>query len=404
MSIRKFYHMESTSLLNDVAAIQKLDAVRTILNVVSRVTGMGFCAVARVTEDRWIACSVKDNIGFGLGAGDELKVKTTLCDEVRHTGKLIVFEHASHDERYCHHHTPEIYGLESYISVPIFRTNGEFFGTLCAIDPAPASINNAETIEMFELFARLIGSHLDSADRVSASEDALEKEREVGTLREQFIAALGHDLRNPLAAIDAGAQLIRRRTQEPKVLALLTPIDRSVQRMSGLIANLLDFARGRLGSGIPLAISSKVPLKTVLVGIVEELRAVWPERDIRCEIDDLGSVSCDPVRLGQLLSNLLGNALAHGSETEPVIVTGSRMDNEIMLAVENGGGPIPESMLKDLFQPFCRARDSSTREGLGLGLFIVSEIAKAHGGEIKVESDTLRVRFVFTMPIGPLPA
>ncbi len=254
---------------------------------------------------------------------------------------------------------------------------------------------------MFELFARLIGSHLDSADRVAASEDALEKERELGTLREQFIAALGHDLRNPLAAIDAGAQLIRRRTQEPKVLSLLTPIDRSVQRMSGLIANLLDFARGRLGGGIPLTISSKVPLTTILVDIVEELQAIWPERDIRCEIDDLGAVSCDPVRLGQLLSNLLGNALAHGSESEPVMVTGSRMGNEIMLTVENGGEPIPESMLKDLFQPFCRASDSSTREGLGLGLFIVSEIAKAHGGQIEVKSGPLSVRFVFTMPIGP---
>ena len=396
--------MESTSLLRDVTAVQALHMVPTILNVLSRVTGMGFCAVARVTEERWIACSVKDKVGFGLRAGQELDIKTTLCDEVRHNGKLVIFEHASRDQRYCDHPTPRIYGLESYISVPIFRADGEFFGTLCAIDAAPASINNAETIEMFKLFADLIGSHLGSKDREEDAEAALAQEREIGMLREQFISILGHDLRNPLAAIDAGAQLIRRKTTEPDVHLLLTRIDRSVKRISGLIANLMDFARGRLGEGLVLTISDNAALTLVLTEVVDELRAVWPEREIICDIDDLGLVSCDPVRMAQLLSNLLANALLHGSEDEPIIVTGSRVQGEIRLSVENGGGPIPPSVVENLFKPFRRSKDTPRADGLGLGLFIVSEIAKVHSGKIAVTSQASRVCFTFTMTDRAAPA
>lgn len=395
--------MDSMSLLTDVTAVQELDVVPKILNVVSRVTGMRFCAVARVTKDRWIACSVKDDAGFGLAPGQELEIKTTLCDEVRDNKEVVVFEHASRDERYCDHHTPRIYGLQSYISVPIFR-RGEFFGTLCAIDAAPASINNPETIQMFELFADLVGSHLEGREQLSAYEEALAREREIGTMREQFIAVLGHDLRNPLASIDASAQLIRRNSTEPKALSYLTYIDRSVQRMSGLIANLMDFARGRLGEGLTLSVCPDASLTPVLIEAVDELRGVWPEREILCRIDDVGPVSCDPGRMAQLLSNLLGNALAHGSASEPIIVTGSRAKNQIHLAVENGGGPIPEAAMEHLFQPFRRTEGSSSSEGLGLGLFIVSQIAKAHGGDIAVTSEASRVRFTFTMTDSAAPA
>src|SRR5688572_4648632 len=170
----------------DVAAIARIDAIPTILEVVCRTTGMGFAAVARVTEDRWIACSVRDDIQFGLQPGGELKVETTICDEIRDSRQPVVIDHVAEDAVFCRHPTPALYGFQSYISMPIVTANGEFFGTLCAIDPRPARVSKPETIGMFKLFADLIAFHLDAHKRLAASEATLLNERESAELREQF--------------------------------------------------------------------------------------------------------------------------------------------------------------------------------------------------------------------------
>ena len=130
--------------LADVEAIRRIPAVPTILDVVCRTTGMGFAAVARVTEHRWIVCSVKDEIAFGLQPGSELKVETTICHEVRERRDPVIINHAAEDEVYGFHPTPIMYGFQSYISVPILLPNGSFFGTLCAIDPKPRMLNTRE--------------------------------------------------------------------------------------------------------------------------------------------------------------------------------------------------------------------------------------------------------------------
>jgi PAS domain S-box-containing protein len=134
---------------------------------------MGFAAVARVTEDRWIACSVKDDIAFGLKPGGELKVETTICHEIRESGTAVVIDHVAEDRAFCGHATPAMYGFQSYISVPIVLPNGSFFGTLCAIDPRPARVNTPEIVGMFKMFAELIGFHLDANQRVRSSTAAL---------------------------------------------------------------------------------------------------------------------------------------------------------------------------------------------------------------------------------------
>src|SRR5688500_6682687 len=134
----------------DVAAIGRIDAVPTILDIVCRVTGMGFAAVARVTEDRWIACSVKDEIGFGLEPGGELRVETTICHEIRQSRSAVIIDHVAEDAEWRDHHTPAMYGFQSYISMPIILPDGHFFGTLCAIDPKPASLNRPEEMARSE--------------------------------------------------------------------------------------------------------------------------------------------------------------------------------------------------------------------------------------------------------------
>ena len=152
---------------DDISAVRSIRAIPTILDIVCRTTGMRFAAVARVTSDRWIACSVRDDIGFGLKPGSELEIRTTICHEIRQSGQAVIIDHVAADPAFSAHRTPSIYGFQSYISMPIRLADGTFFGTLCAIDPEPHRLNTPETIGMFEMFAEIIGYHLSAIDRMN---------------------------------------------------------------------------------------------------------------------------------------------------------------------------------------------------------------------------------------------
>jgi signal transduction histidine kinase len=380
----------------DLDAVARIDAVPGILEVVCRTTGMGFAAVARVTEDRWIACSVRDEIAFGLVPGSELKIETTICNEIRDSGQGVVIDHVAEDPQFAGHHTPALYGFQSYISMPIVLPDGTFFGTLCAIDPRPARLQTPETTGMFKLFAELIAFHLDAHYRLAVSEALLLTERQAAELREQFIAVLGHDLRNPLAAIDAGTRLMARTPLNEKATLILGQMQASVMRMSGLITNVLDFARGRLGGGLSLE-TAKVRLQPMLELVVSELQA-GSNQIIEKDFSQLGEVICDPSRIGQMLSNLVGNAISHGTPGAPIKVWSTSHDGIFEIIVANQGEPIPPATIAHLFQPFFRASARPNQQGLGLGLYIASEIAKAHGGTLTADSADGETRFVFRMP------
>lgn len=156
------------NMWSHIEAINNIPVIPKLLEVVCHITGMGFAAIARVTKDRWIAYSVLDEISFGLIPGSELKLETTICYEIMDHQKAVVIDEVATDGIYMHHHTPAMYGFQSYISMPIFRQDGSFFGTLCAIDPRPAKINTPETIMTFKLFAELISFHLDSIEKAAA--------------------------------------------------------------------------------------------------------------------------------------------------------------------------------------------------------------------------------------------
>lgn len=150
---------------DDIAAVQSIPEVEAILVRVCAMTGMGFAAVARVTSDRWIACQLLDKIEFGLKPGDELKIKTTICDEIRESGRGVFIDCVSDDPQWRTHHTPAMYGFESYVSIPILLADGSFFGTLCAIDPAPRE-GLAGAVPEMERMAAEIAHEL---DRINAS-------------------------------------------------------------------------------------------------------------------------------------------------------------------------------------------------------------------------------------------
>ena len=136
-----------------------------ILRGICDETGMGFAAVARVTEERWIACLVEDRIGFGLDPGGELKVCETICDEIRESGEAVVFDDASDDIKWSRHPVPVIYGFRSYCAFPVYLEDGSFFGTLCAIDPAPRRVADEAIVEMFSAYAKEVGAILSQAMR-----------------------------------------------------------------------------------------------------------------------------------------------------------------------------------------------------------------------------------------------
>ena len=149
---------EAVTLGND-------ERLKAILEEICALTGMGFAAVARVTEQRWIACQVLDKIEFGLDPGEELKLRETICDEIRDSGEAVVFDDASTDIKWSRHPVPVLYGFKSYCSFPVYLDDGTFFGTLCAIDPSPRQVTDEAIVEMFSAYAKEVGAILSEALR-----------------------------------------------------------------------------------------------------------------------------------------------------------------------------------------------------------------------------------------------
>jgi GAF domain-containing protein len=166
------------NLLEDIEKIQQISIVPSMLEVICRSTGMGFAAIARVTDDRWVACSVRDEINFGLHPGGELELETTICNEIRQNHQAVVIDHVDQHPQFCKHHTPKKYGFQSYISFPIVLNTGEFFGTLCAIDPKPHIVSDVKITGMFTLFAQLIAFHLQALDVLERSQTGIKQANE----------------------------------------------------------------------------------------------------------------------------------------------------------------------------------------------------------------------------------
>jgi len=387
----------AVDLLKRVDEIQAIGAVPKILETVAAMTGLGFVCIAHVTDDAWITCAVLDKLEFGLKPGDELDVTTTLCEEVRDTGRSVIIDHVSESTQYAAHHTPRIYGFQSYFSIPVFRLDGRYFGTLCGLDPKPIKLSDPVTVSTLHLFAELISKQLDAEDRQQAARSDLSSERETAELREQFIAVLGHDLRTPLGSIALGADLLALKVADPALLPVVERIRRSARRMASLVDDLMDFTRGRMGSGIGLNLRRHDSVHLTLEQVIDEMRGLHPEREINASIPDLLCLDCDPERLAQLLSNLLANALVHGKAGAPVHIDARHEDGKFVLSVSNEGQDLPPEVIAQLFKPYWRAASRPGSEGLGLGLYIVDQIARAHGGKIDVTSSAGRTAFTFTL-------
>jgi signal transduction histidine kinase len=385
----------SSSIERDIRTIQSIEAVPHIMKMLSDVTGLRFICVARVTEDNWTMCAVYDQVNFNLIPGDQLDIKTTFCSQVRKSTKAIVIEHAKKDDVYRQSEIPKMYGFESYFSFPIYNQNGDFFGTLCGLDPRPAVLKTDKIESQIKSFAELISRQMEVDDRLAAVETDLISEQAAAKLREQYIAILGHDLRTPLSALKMGVDFLVDHASDATSQKVLARMDNSAKRMTRLISDVMDFTHGQMGKGIQLNVKPASDLKSVLVHTVSELSGLHPDREILADIIIDGTFSCDPERISQLLSNLLINAIVHGDAAQPIKVMANIEEETLTLSVSNGGTPISADVIDKLFHPFWRNEKNKKTGGLGLGLFIASQIAEAHKGSLMVHSDENETVFSF---------
>lgn len=385
---------------SDIETIAASRLVGTLLETVMMATGVRFAGVARVTEERWVACRSVDELEFGLAEGDEMEISSTFCQSVRETSEKVVFNNSATDEVYAGHPIAERFGIVSYASIPIRRRDGSFFGTLCAIDTVARDLKNPRAQAMLEMFAELIGQGLDTEKRIEEQDREILRQRELAQIQEEFVAVLGHDLRNPVAALMAGVRQLEKEVQSERARMILPLMRASLRRTNELIDNIMLHAKARLGGGIRVSPVPDAPLAEALTQIVEEFRMTEPETPVELDLQLGTALECDAARISQAVGNLLSNALQHGTEGAPIMVRGGRTREGAMISVSNSGGPIPEALHGELFQPFRRGRFAAG-EGLGLGLHIAHSIATAHGGCIDVSDEGGRTTFTLRVPMPP---
>lgn len=402
-------------LQKDIQLIQHIPIVSSLLDVVCRTTKLGFAAIARVNEERWITCSVRDEILFGLKPGDELKVETTLCHEVRQNRQAIIIDDVDKDELYCKHHTPAMYGLKSYISVPIFRKDGSFFGTLCAIDPRPAKLNTPEIKDMFNLFADLISFHLQSIEQLKEGELHLLKEREekaamleqknaaleaMNIELESFAYAASHDLQEPLRKINTFSNLLLEKEHDnlsDNGKIYFNRLITSVSRMQRLIENLLSYVK--------ISNSEKAFEETDLTDMLREIKKDYADdsymHHVTIEIDQLCKAKVIPFQVYQLFRNLISNSVKFSKPgVNPVIKITAAIEkgnksihdkmhaekNYCHITVLDNGIGFEQQYSEKIFKIFQRLHGKHQYEGTGIGLSIVKKIAENHNGFITATS------------------
>ncbi|WP_246000572.1 sensor histidine kinase [Pontibacter diazotrophicus] len=385
-------------LLKDMEAVKQIPVVTMMLDVICQTTGMGFAAVARVTQDRWLACSVRDEVQFGLEEGGELKIETTICNEIRDSRKPVIIDNVSEAPLYKNHHTPKMYGLQSYISFPIILKNGEFFGTLCAIDSKPAQVNNSKVIGMFTMFAELLAFHLQSLDLLERS---YKTNMELGNQNrvlasanfelDNFVYTASHDLKSPVSNIEGlldelSETIAKGQIDRIEVNQIVQLMKSSVKRFNTTISDLTAIVE------LEKASLSKDPEEIDFFDVVEaakmDLHKLIVESNAKIKVvsADRLLVGLSKKNLKSVIQNLLSNAIKYRSPDRKLEVTVrmEEVEGRTHLTVEDNGLGIPSDKQDKVFTMFKRFHDHV--EGSGLGLYIVKRIVDAVKGQIQVRS------------------
>lgn len=374
-----------------------------VLATLAGVSGMPAVLLTRVDDIRWriwasFARATESATALDrLHGAKELPAEMTYCRSVCVQDAPLVVADARCDERFRDHPAHRELGVVSYVGVPFRIGSGPALGALCAFDLRP-HVGLDRVIPHFELLARLLSHELRWASEARSSLAALQHEAEVASSRERFLASVAHDLRTPLTAIRMSAHLVLRGAHAvDRVLSSAGRVLHAADRMARLIDDLLDFARGRLGSGIPIFPEEIADVGRFLRDLLEETAAAYPGRALRwsVELADHVRVAWDRDRIAQCVENLVGNACEHGARDAPVSIRIDCEEHEVRVDIVNGGEILPGRISHlDPFGP------RASRRGLGLGLFIADRVARAHGGQVTLASHAGQTRTLLTLPLA----
>jgi signal transduction histidine kinase len=406
-------------LKNDVEDIAGLQIVPTMLNVLCQTTGMGFAAVARVTDEHWVVCSVIDTINMGLKPGDQLDVNTTLCNELKVTAQPLVIENIDDDAQYSNHITPATYGFKSYVSVPVFRKDGRYFGSLFSIDPKPRQLNKEAVAGMLGLFSQLIALHLSANEQIKLSEiqyhkdrafiNALEVKVEEHTRElkesnevlarankelEAFAYISSHDLQEPLRKIQTLSSMITEKESaglSERALDYFTRIKSAAGRMQALINDLLTYSRADMAEKSLKETNLEDLIQQVKEDLGEELR----RHEAIIEAGPMCTLKIIPFQFRQLLQNLFTNSIKFAKPGVPPhitvrcnVVTDAEIENlqlkskgkHYKISVADNGIGFEQQYAEKIFMLFQRLNDKNHFSGTGIGLAIVKKIIDNHNG------------------------
>lgn len=393
-------------LLADIERVKQIPIVATMLEVICRSTGMGFAAVARVTEDRWIACSVRDEISFGLQPGEELPIETTICNEIRHDNQPVIIDHVAESEAFRNHHTPKLYGFQSYISVPIILQTGEFFGTLCAIDPKPALLTNVKTIGMFTLFAELISFHLHSLQlleqKTRAMEDLNRQLADSKNENRQYKFISDHNLQEPLRKIRMFSSMLVQAADANDAdgtRELAQKVNSTAEKFSVMIRDLSNYSQLN-DATTPF---ERVDLGLVIDQVRQQLSHELNARQAVISVDPLPVIDAIPIQMEQLFYNLIQNSIRFSKAEAPLEIqikatthvpaepggryeTHSPSSKSVEVRLQDNGIGIEETQLEKIFDIFTQLSHDQTLDNGGIGLSYCRKIVRNHKGSISAES------------------
>lgn len=382
---------QPSSTVESVELLTSLDSVAALLRVVCDISGLGVATVAEVTEQRWIACAVEDRIAFGLQPGAELDLESTLCNHVRSSHDAVIISDVTQNPTYCDHPAPGLYGWKSYLSVPVFRPNGTFFGTLCAFDPQPAPrLEQRPVIDTLDGFARLLGELLAREEQRREASPGARGDRDLTPLREQLLVLLEEDLQRPLQALAKEASADAAQAQRWQAEA---------QRLAERSAAAADFVRVRLGHGLPLKLTLVEGVNERLTNLLATLQARFPDQTLGSELPELpAAVRLDLPRLLQAMGALLEWVASRNPAGGTLLLRGELDERCYRLAVESRTAVVDPGSLSQVFQPALTEATPEQPARLELSLYLAQEVARGHGGSLVARQENGRLRFILTLP------
>ncbi|RYH51387.1 MAG: hypothetical protein EON54_15110 [Alcaligenaceae bacterium] len=434
---------------SDLITAQRLPALPSILKALRGLTKMRFAALVRLTGTDWQACVVDDCAGLGIRAGDVWEVDNTLCQKVREINQPVNWPDVSTAPfSRSSSHMASLLGIQAYFAYPIYRADGSFFGTLCAMDTVRGEPAAASVIDAASAFSQILGPQLravEPTDHEAHSTTAASIERDVRTVTQTFqsttqpippagsaspvaggdvgradavsppsgqpsasldpvvqgkvLSVMSHDLRNPMHSLMAAIEMIQIKPMEPRLQRLMGMVQGSAVRLSELARQALDFARLQTLGDVVINVSPAHDLGSTVESAVGHVRASYPQRNIVVNITGCPPMNIDPSRVEQLLEIVLTHAVKHCGVDRDVEVHARRVDQALALDVAVPDYILDAALVPHVFDPFYAVDGEAQTAHLGIGLYLARAIALAHQGELTLVTDAGQARFVVTLPL-----